>query len=114
MNHKFKGHGQDGFIQVKHLGQVDKISGQKGGEKFRKPQKQSGKPHGVHAQKECQVIEFFPVGKSIEPGDAALSEKIPHVLKHVLDVLNPWEEGLRTRDAPFEDQFEIKEPDNVH
>ena len=34
MNHKFKGHGQDGFIQVKHLGQVDKISGQKGGEKI--------------------------------------------------------------------------------
>ncbi len=87
MNDKLQGHGDDGFVKMKHLGDIDEIAGQDRGEEFGKPEKQSRQSHGVHPEKNSQIIEFFPVGKAVKLRELRISKKIFYMCYQIPDIL---------------------------
>jgi hypothetical protein len=72
VNNENKSYGEQCFIAVYGVGNIEKDSGQKPGEEFRKPEDQTGATNEGNSPEDSPVVKFLPVSEPAKLGSRRL------------------------------------------
>jgi hypothetical protein len=111
MYEKFVEHCKNGLVKMEDLSKVNENPRNETGEKFRKPQKKSREPHGLHAYEKRPVIQFFPIGEAVKRWRrCAPAQEIFDMLPEKLEIFESETDRIRPQEFSTQKKFEVQHP----
>jgi len=90
--------GQQRFITVDDLGNVDQPAREETGEEDREPEDQTAETDHCHTPEDSQIVKFFPVGPTAVVGPRAPSKEPLDGGRKIPDVLPVKPQGIFAED----------------